>query len=759
VEPGEDALLRSVTMQNASSILAARQRAVEEIFRAKEELEGRTRQLAHSLAMLRATLESTWDGILVTDERGAVTDFNAKFVEMWRLPRPVMDSRQHRPILDVVGQHFTDRTQFLARVEEIDAASPDESFDVLELADGRVFERYSRVQSIDTRNVGRVWSFRDITANRRAQEALRDQTRILELLNRTGITLSSTLDLQALVQAVTAAATELSGARFGAFLYNATDPNGDAFLPYTLSGAPREALEQFGQPRATALFGPTFRGEGPIRCDDVLRDPRYGQLPQHQSMPAGHPPVRSYLAVPVVSRSGEVIGGLFFGHPDTGVFTERTERLVVGVAAQAAVTIDNARLFEEAQKAAEERRHLLESERSARSEAERASAMKDEFLATLSHELRTPLGAILGWSHLLRARSARDPDILQGLEVIERNARMQTQLIEDLLDMSRITSGKMHLNIQPVDLVAVIEAALATVRLAAEARAIQLTARLDPAAGPMHGDAKRLQQVVWNLLSNAIKFTGRNGRVEVLLQCANAHVEITVGDTGIGISREFLPHVFDRFRQADSSRTRTTQGLGLGLSIVKRLVELHGGTVEVTSAGAGRGATFTIRLPLTVVQRGVEDGERVYPRGFPRTASDLQSSDLTGIKVLLVDDQEDSRNVIRRVLADCEAQVVTASTAAEALALVERDRPDVLVSDIGMPDVDGYELLRRVRALGHARGGGLPAIALTAFARSEDRTRALRAGFLVHVSKPVEPSELVATVASVVGRTGQPGAV
>ncbi|HVQ74661.1 MAG TPA: ATP-binding protein, partial [Candidatus Binatia bacterium] len=702
----EDALLRSVAMQNVSSILAARRRAEEETLQAKEQLEHRTEELAHSLAMLRATLESTWDGILVTDERGAVTDFNAKFVDMWRISRPVLDTRRHRLILDVLGQQFPDRAGFLARVEDIDTASPHESFDVLELADGRVFERYSRVQSIDTRTAGRVWSFRDITARR-------DEARILELLNRTGIMLSSTLDLQTLVQAVTDAATELSGARFGAFYYNATDPGEDAFLVYTASGAPREAFERLGRSRATALFAPTFRGESPIRCDDVLRDPRYGQLSPHHGMPAGPLPVRSYLAVPVISRSGEVIGGLFFGHPETGVFTERAERLVVGVAAQAAVAIDNARLFEAAQNAAEERRHLLESERSARTEAERASAMKDEFLATLSHELRTPLGAILGWSHILRARTARDPEILQGLEVIERNARMQTQLIEELLDMSRITSGKMRLDIQGVDLVGVIEAALATVRPAADAKAISLSARLDPAAGTMSGDPNRLQQIVWNLLSNAIKFTGRNGRVEVLLRRVSSHVEITVADTGIGITPEFLPHVFDRFRQADASRTRTTQGLGLGLSIVKRLVELHGGTVEATSAGAGHGATFAIHLPLSLGARG-GDAERVHSRGLPGPPSDFQGADLSGIKVLLVDDQEDARNLIRRVLADCEAEVVMASTAEEAIALVERDRPDVLVSDIGMPDVDGYELLRRVRALGHARGGAVPAIALTA---------------------------------------------
>jgi signal transduction histidine kinase/CheY-like chemotaxis protein len=726
------------------------------MIRAKEALELKTQELAHSLAMMRATLEATWNGILVTDEHGTVTDFNQKVVEMWRIPREIMESRQHRQILEFAAQQFKEGTDFLARVEGIYAESPGESFDVLELLDGRVFERYSRIQFVEKRNVGRVWSFRDVTENRRAEEALRDETRMLEVLNRTGTTLSSNLDLQAVVQAVTDAATELSGAKFGAFSYNTTDDTGDAFVLYAQSGARREEFDGFGQPRGTPLFGPTFGGEGVIRCDDVLKDPRYGGMSSHAGMPAGHLPVRSYLAVPVISRSGEVIGGLFFGHPQTSVFNERTERLVVGVAAQAAIAIDNARLYEAAQKAAEERQKLLESERAARGEAERASSVKDEFLATLSHELRTPLGAILGWSHMLRLHGIKEPERLHGLEVIERNARMQAQLIEDLLDMSRITSGKMRLDTQPVQPVSFIEAAIETVRPAAEAKGIRLGTLLDPATGPIVGDPNRLQQVVWNLLSNAIKFTPTNGRVQVRLERVNSHIELTVADTGIGMKPEFLPHVFDRFRQADSSPTRTARGLGLGLSIVKHLVELHGGAVRVTSPGEGSGTTFTVRLPLTVVHQDTDRGERLHPKGTRAVASDFKRTDLSGVTVLLVDDQADARDLIELVLSECDATVFTAGTADEGLTVLERERPHVLISDIGMPDVDGYELLRRVRALGHARGGKTPAIALTAFARSEDRTRALRAGFLVHLSKPVEPSELVATVASIVGRTGEP---
>ena len=426
---------------------------------------------------------------------------------------------------------------------------------------------------------------------------------------------------------------------------------------------------------------------------------------------------------------------------------------MAGVAAQAAVAIDNARLYEAAQKSAEERKLLLESERHARGVAERASRIKDEFLATLSHELRTPLSAILGWSHLLRAKTPSPADLGKGLETIERNARMQTQLIEDLLDMSRITSGKVRLDVQPVQPASFVEAAVETVRPAAEAKEVRLETMLDPSAGPVSGDPGRLQQIVWNLLSNAIKFTPKGGRVQVVLERVNSHLEISVADTGAGIDPSFLERVFDRFSQADGSTTRQFGGLGLGLAIVKHLVELHGGTVRARSDGAGKGSTFTVLLPLAVVRRDAE-APRQHPQASVAGTPTFKPMDLSGVKVLVVDDQTDARELVARVLSECQAEVITAAGAEEALVLLERERPDVLVTDIGMPDVDGFELLRRVRALGEARGGKTPAIALTAFARSEDRTRALHQGFRVHVSKPVEPAELIATVASVAGRTG-----
>jgi PAS domain S-box-containing protein len=745
----EERQLRSVALQNVQSILVARQRAEAELVKTKEALERRTAELDHSLSMMRATLESTTDAILVTDAKGAVTDFNEKFLALWRMPREVLETRAHRQLLAHICRQFSDPEKYIGEVDKIYASSPPETFDVLELADGRVFERFSRLQYIDQRMVGRVWSFRDITERRRAEDALRDESRVLELLNETGTLIASQLDLQALVQAVTDAATKLSGAKFGAFFYTAKSESGGEFLLYTLSGAPREAFEKLGHPRATEVFGPTFRGEGVIRVDDITAAPRYGKMAPHHGMPKGHLPVRSYLAVPVKSRDGATIGGLFFGHPETAVFTARSERIIVGVAAQAGVAIDNARLFDDAKRAAAERAKSLDAERKARIEMERVSLLKDEFLATLSHELRTPLNAILGWSEILLKTKEKSQDAERGLEVISRNARAQAQLIEDLLDMSRIVAGKIRLDVQRTDLGTVVGAAMDAVKLSADAKEIRLRKIFDSGAAPVSGDPNRLQQIFWNLLSNAVKFTPKGGRVDVVIARVNSHVEISVSDSGPGVSAEFLPHLFERFRQADASTTRKHGGLGLGLAIVKQLVELHGGTIRVESGNDGRGSTFTVSLPLGAIK---EDGQRVHPTAR-RTPLPDGEVDLAGIKALVIDDEPDARGLIKHVLATAKAQVFTAASAMEGLELFKELRPSIVISDIGMPEKDGYYLIREIRGLSAPEGGRTPAIALTAFARSEDRTRALLAGYQIHLAKPVEPPELLATVASLVGRT------
>jgi PAS domain S-box-containing protein len=397
-----------------------------------------------------------------------------------------------------------------------------------------------------------------------------------------------------------------------------------------------------------------------------------------------------------------------------------------------------------------ERDQLLESERAARLEAQRTSRLKDEFLATLSHELRTPLNAILGWAQLLRVGAVPAQELAQGLETIERNARVQARLIEELLDVSRIISGKLRLDVSRVDLGAVVEASIESVLPAADAKGVRIVKVLDSRAGPVSGDRARLQQVMWNLLSNAVKFTPRGGRVHVHVRRVESHIEVIVSDTGAGIKPEFLPHLFERFTQADSSTTRRHTGLGLGLAIVRHLVELHGGTVKAHSDGEGRGATFTLLLPLVAL---ADDRSEESTEG---AATQTQGTipgmiDLSGVKVLVVDDEADARVLIRRVLEQCGATVVEAESAEDGVELLKRERPQVMLSDIGMPDRDGYHLLQQTRELPEAQGGRTPAVALTAFARSEDRRRALLSGFQMHVPKPVEPAELIAVVASLAG--------
>ncbi|HEX4125498.1 MAG TPA: response regulator [Tepidisphaeraceae bacterium] len=596
----------------------------------------------------------------------------------------------------------------------------------------------------------------DITDRKRAEKRLGEESKVVEMINEVGRSLSAELELNKIVQLVTDATTQLTGAEFGAFFYNAGEEN-ESYSLYSLSGISRKRFDDLPMPSNTEVFAQTFKHRGALRIEDVTADPRYGRNSPHAGTPPGHPSVRSYLAVPVISRSGAVLGALLYGHGQVGVFRERHERIVTGIAAQAAVAIDNAHLFETVQRANAEKDKLLESERAARADAERASQLKDEFLATLSHELRTPLSAILGWTHVLRRHvAAGDPEISEGLGVIERNARVQVQLVEDLLDMSRIISGKIRLDVQRVPLADVLEASYETVRPAAEAKGVRIRKVIDPLAGPVSGDPNRLQQIVWNLLNNAVKFTPRGGRVDLLLERVNSHVEVTVHDTGDGIAPDFLPHVFDRFRQADGTTTRHHGGLGLGLSIVKHLVELHGGSVRAKSLGIGKGSTFVVELPVAPVRPdGGRDSARAWSARHPSAAVARETDEcyprLDGVLVLVVDDDADARELMRRVLADCGAEVMLASDATAALDIVKNRRPRVIVSDIGMPAHDGYELIRWIRALPESDGGRTPAIALTAFARSEDRRRAIAAGYQTHLSKPADTGELVTVVGSLAG--------
>jgi PAS domain S-box-containing protein len=406
-------------------------------------------------------------------------------------------------------------------------------------------------------------------------------------------------------------------------------------------------------------------------------------------------------------------------------------------------------------RAEEEREQLLGKEQKAREGAEAANRAKDEFLATVSHELRAPLNAMLGWAQILRSTRVDDATLAHAIEIIERSARTQSRLIEDLLDTARIVSGKLRLDIQPVDLTSLIENAVEVLQPAAEAKRIEIQLMLNVGRQVITGDPDRLQQIVWNLLSNAIKFTPNGGRVEVRLERADPHVRMTVSDTGKGISPEYLPFIFDRFRQADGSSTHRNTGLGLGLSLVRHLVELHGGTVYARSPGEGQGASFIINLPLRAVLPQSTEGD---PPVFGGVGV-LGAPSLQGVWALVVDDEADARDLVATLLQQCGAKVTSVGSAPEALALLAAGehgrRPDVVVSDVSMPDVDGYELMRQVRELPPEMGGRIPGVALTAYGRSIDRIRALSAGFQMHMPKPVEPAELATVVASLTGRAGK----
>jgi PAS domain S-box-containing protein len=390
--------------------------------------------------------------------------------------------------------------------------------------------------------------------------------------------------------------------------------------------------------------------------------------------------------------------------------------------------------------AQQEREKLLQRERAAKEEAETSNRIKDEFLAVLSHELRTPLNPILGWTQLLRSKKFNQQATDKALETIERNAKLQTQLIEDLLDISRILRGKMTLNVTPVSLKNVILAAIETVALAAEAKGIKIQTQFPKQNEFIAGDRTRLQQIVWNLLSNSIKFTPTGGRVEVLLQWFDSYAQIQIMDNGQGIHSDFLPYVFESFRQSDSTMTRKFGGLGLGLTIVRHLVELHGGTVQAESFGEGKGATFSVRLPRMAAN----------PQISPEIEPFASNFDLKGLKVLVVDDEADMRDLIAVILEQYGVEVRVAASAQEAISILDEFQPDILIGDIGMPEMDGYTLLRQIRSRSPEQGGQIPAIALSAYAGEYNRKQALAAGFQMHLSKPIEPAQLVAAISRLV---------
>ena len=581
----------------------------------------------------------------------------------------------------------------------------------------------------------------DITASKRVQELLLERTTLATLIGDIGVALNRREDLPSLLKYCTDALVEHLDVAFARVWM--LDKTGETLELQASSGLYTHLDGAHSRVRVGQFkIGKIAEQRQPHLTNDVAADPLVSDREW-----ANHEKMVSFVGYPLIVED-KLVGVLcaFSRQPLTEAITQSM--------AAVSNTIANA---VERKNVEEERQNLLVNEQELRRGAEEANRIKDEFLATLSHELRTPLSSILGWSRMIKEGQLTGEQTQRAIETIERNAKLQAQLIEDVLDVSRIISGKMRLEVEPVDFSVIIEEAIDAVRPAAEAKNIRLQ-RVTDSHVMIAGDADRLQQIVWNLLSNSIKFTPKGGRVQVKMERINSHVEITVADNGIGIEPDTLPYIFERFRQSDSSTTRSHGGLGLGLAIVRHLVELHGGTVQAASDGLNQGSVFTLAFPLIAVRSKIvplkmeiEDAENVYQPVADEGAL-ICPPEVKGLRILLVDDEPDTREMLMFIFETCEAHPTGVASAAAALDAIKAGKFDVLVSDIGMPERDGYDLIKSVRELFPEQGGQIPAVALTAYARVEDRLRVLSAGFQMHVPKPVEPAELLAVVASLAKR-------
>ena len=657
-------------LQNAKSILLARQRAEQELIEAKEALERKTRDLAHSLAMVRATLESTTNGILVTNADGEITGFNQNFVDMWRLPPEVMDTRQHRKLLEVTGLQFKEPEPFRARIDEIYASSPPESFDLLELADGRVFERFTKVQSVEERNVGRVWSFRDITERKRAEEELRQQREWYQ------VTLSSigdaviTTDTQGKVTFLNPVAEMMTGWK--------TDE---------ASGQPLEKVfniinEETRQP-----------AKNPV--DKVLREGIVVGLANHTALIARDGTERSIedSAAPIRDATGNISGAVM-------VFHDVTER----------------RRVEKALKDADKK--------------------KDEFLATLAHELRNPLVPIRNGLKVLKL-AGNNPVMAENTRsMMDQALNQMVRLVDDLLDASRITTGKLQLRKEWVELAAVVQSAVETSRPLIDEQGHKLTVTLPPAPVLLDADPIRMAQVFSNLLNNAAKYSEEGGHIALTAEMQGEEVLVRVTDRGIGIPAEHLPRIFEMFAQVDTTFDRSQGGLGIGLSLVKGLVGMHGGRIDAHSDGPGKGSEFVVRLPVVITQPS--------PGLHPANDDREEAPSAAKCRILIVDDNSLSSKSTAMLLRLMGHEIATAFNGFEGIEVAGTFRPDVILLDIGLPKLDGYEVAQRIRE--QPWGKGTLLIAVTGYGQEEDRRRSLQAGFDYHMIKPVNLAELEKTL-------------
>ncbi|HEU4890752.1 MAG TPA: PAS domain S-box protein [Vicinamibacterales bacterium] len=657
-------------------------------------------ELAAQQAWFRITLSSIGDAVVAADPQGRVTFVNATAERLTGWPEPEAVGRPLHDVFNIIneatGQPVENPVSLVMKLGHMVGLA---NHTVMIARDGTkrpIADSAAPIRDAEDRMLGVVLVFRDITEERRAEEALAEQREWLETtLESIGDAVIAT-DVHGGVVFMNPVAEYLTG-RTAAFA------RGRSF---------HEVFRIVSEQNRQVVEDPVGR---------VIADGGVVGLGQPTLLVAADGTERPIdeSAAPIRNRDGRIIGVVL-------VFRDVSERRRVELERQAA---------------AGERDRLLDAERAARADAERASRLKDEFVAMVSHELRTPLNAILGWTQLMTRGKNDAATVDRGLDIISRNTRLQAQLISDLLDISRIVSGKLQLEMQQVDLHRIATDAVETMRQEAVSKQVQLHQTLDPQAGTVAADPARLQQVLWNLLSNAVKFTPAGGRIDVILRRNGATAELLVADTGAGIRPEVLPHVFDRFHQADRSITRRFGGLGLGLSIVKHLIELHGGNVVAESRGEGHGATFRISLPVST-------GAAPADVAAPGRMESQPPVSLESMRVLVVEDEPDTREFLKRLLESHGAAVAVAVSADEALAALRDELPDVLVSDIGLPDVDGYELINRIRTGSPGEGSMIPAIALTAYARPEDRARALRSGYQTHLAKPVEPAELVMTIAS-----------
>lgn len=632
----------------------------------------------------------------------------------------------------VRGEEATVAQQVIAGIEAV-LEGDEEMFTLEYPCDSPSEQRWflMMVVPLPQENGGAVVAHVNITEQKLASEALKISNDMLTRLQAITDTALSQVSLNKLIEEMLARVSEALQVDAAALWLLMED--GQALVLRGAIGMEDEVAAKLQIPMGQGITGQIAATRRAIVIDDLATVDVYS--------PSLRTRFKSLIGAPLLTD--DQITGVIHAHTKQArKFTAEDSKLLQLAADRIAVAIERTRLYE--------------SEQQARIRAEEASRLKDEFLAVVSHELRSPLNAIIGWVTLLRGGRLNSEDIRRALETIERSARSQNRLVGDLLDVSGIISGKLRLNVQAVQLAPIIEAAIAALAPAAEAKSIRLQQVLDSAAGPVSGDSDRLQQVVWNLVSNAIRFTEKGGRVQVRLERVNSQLEIIVSDTGRGIEPKFLPYVFDRFRQADSTSTRQVGGLGLGLSIVRHLVELHGGTVSVESPGVGEGATFIVKLPLLISRSTLPSAQRIHPAVEEQIHLDCPPQ-LEGLRVLIVDDDPDAREVIAAILSKCEAEVKTAASTREALFWFREEavwKPELLISDIEMPEADGFTLIRQVRTQ-EKPGTRMPAIALTAYARAEDRMRSLAAGFQMHLPKPVEPAELLTVVASLAGRLTQ----